>query len=125
MENRIKQIRKSLKLTQVEFGERLGVKGNTITGYETGLRVPSDAIIMAICREFHINENWLRTGEGEMAAPLSRDEELARFFGELTFSEDSFKRRLILAMTKLDADQWAVLEQVARGLLEETKKTDP
>lgn len=64
MNKRIRQIRKSKGLTQTEFGTKIGVKGNTITNYESGLRNPSDAIIKAICREFHINENWLRTGEG-------------------------------------------------------------
>lgn len=63
MKNRIKQIRKENKLTQSEFGERIGVKGNTIGNYELGLRNPTDAVILSICREFNIAENWLRTGE--------------------------------------------------------------
>lgn len=63
LKNRIKQIRKENKLTQSEFGERIGVKGNTIGNYELGLRNPTDAVILSICREFNIAENWLRTGE--------------------------------------------------------------
>lgn len=66
MKDRIKIVRKNNKMTQVEFGNKIGVKGNTITGYETGLRTPSDAVIFSICREFNINENWLRYGTGEM-----------------------------------------------------------
>lgn len=66
MKDRIKLIRKGNNLTQVDFGKKIGVKGNTITGYETGLRTPSDAVIFSICREFNINEEWLRTGAGEM-----------------------------------------------------------
>lgn len=66
MKNRIKEVRKSRRLTQEEFGKLIGVKGNTITNYENGLRNPSDAIINSICREFNVNEDWLRTGEGEM-----------------------------------------------------------
>lgn len=112
-------------LTKTAFAEKLGVTQPFVSKLCSGISVPSDRTIRDICYKFSINETWLRTGEGEMTASLSRDEELARFFGELTFSEDSFKRRLILAMSKLDADQWAVLEQVAQGLLEETKKTDP
>lgn len=65
MKDRIKSIRKDNNLTQTEFGERIGVKGNTITNYENGLRNPSDAILFSICREFNINEEWLRTGNGE------------------------------------------------------------
>ena len=66
MKDRIKKIRKDSGLTQVDFGTKIGVKGNTITGYETGIRTPSDAIIFSICREFNINENWLRYGSDKM-----------------------------------------------------------
>lgn len=76
MLDRIKRIRKINGLTQTEFGEKIGVKGNTVTGYETGLRNPSDAIIVSICREFGVNESWLRTGEGEMFLPKSRGQEI-------------------------------------------------
>lgn len=76
MLDRIKRIRKINGLTQTEFGEKIGVKGNTVTGYETGLRNPSDAIIVSICREFGVNESWLRTGEGEMFVPKPRGQEI-------------------------------------------------
>lgn len=62
---RIKQIRKDHRLTQTEFGEQIGVKGNTITGYENGTRQPSDAVISIICLIFGVDQTWLRTGEGE------------------------------------------------------------
>lgn len=66
MKDRIKRIRKEKNLTQVEFGKIIGVKGNTITNYENGLRNPTDAVIVSICREFNVNEAWLRTGDGKM-----------------------------------------------------------
>lgn len=75
IESRIKQIRKGAGLTQSEFGEKIGVKGNTITTYETGSRIPSDAVIHSICREFNISELWLRTGEGEPHIERDEDEE--------------------------------------------------
>lgn len=62
---RIKHIRKELGLTQEEFGTRIGVKGNTVTGYERGTRNPSDAIINIICLVFRVDQTWLRTGEGD------------------------------------------------------------
>ena len=65
MQERIKTIRKALRLTQTAFGERIGVKGNTVTGWENGLRAPSEAIINSICREFGVSEEWLRDGCGE------------------------------------------------------------
>lgn len=64
--NRIKKIRKELDLTQTEFGSQIGTVQNTITGYENGRRNPSAPVITLICEKFNINEEWLRTGEGEM-----------------------------------------------------------
>lgn len=66
MHERIKEIRKKLDLTQQEFANRIGVKRNTVATYEMGRSAPSDAAISLICREFNINEDWLRTGSGEM-----------------------------------------------------------
>lgn len=125
MKDRIKQVRKHLCLTQSEFGERIGVKSNTITGYEIGARSPSDAIIMAICREFHVDEHWLRTGEGEMFRPRSRSEELAAFFGDLLADTPDFRHSLITVLSRMSPEEWAILEKKAWELVDEMKKTDP
>lgn len=120
MNNRIKQIRKEKNLTQSEFGAVIGVKGNTVTGYETGLRTPSDAVIMSICREFNVNEQWLRTGEWEMFRQLTRDEEIAAFLGSIIKEdENEFRKRLVSAMAKLDEKDWKEIERLANKL---TKK---
>ena len=58
LKDRIKQVRKTVGLTQVEYGKLLGVAGNTITNYENGMREPSNLVITAICREFNVNEEW-------------------------------------------------------------------
>lgn len=77
MKDRIRKIRIANNLKQSEFGERLGIKGNTVTGYETGVRTPSDAVIVSICREFGVNEDWLRNGTGEMYPPKTRGQEIS------------------------------------------------
>ncbi len=69
----IKKLRKNLDLTQQKFGERIGIKGNTVAQYELGRNEPIDAVISLICREFHVNENWLRTGDGDMFQPEPTD----------------------------------------------------
>lgn len=69
MKNRIKKLRKTLNMTQQEFAERIGVKRNTIGQYEIGRNEPIDSIINLICREFNVNEEWLRTGIGQMFKP--------------------------------------------------------
>ena len=115
MNERIKELRKSLGLTQLEFGEQVGVKANTIGNYEIGLRTPSDAVIRAICREFNVNENWLRTGEGEMFNP--QDEKLAAFVGSLVADDsDPFKRRMVELLADLTPEEWKLLEKMAERL---------
>ena len=66
---RIRQVRKFKDLTQKKFADSLGMKQNTVATYEMGRTNPSDPAIKSICREFGVNEEWLRSGEGEMFAP--------------------------------------------------------
>lgn len=117
---RIKEIRKIKKMRQSVFGEKLGVKEATVTSWETGTRNPSEAVILAICKEFNINEEWLRFGKGEMLKPITRSETIAHFAGELMKDEeDSFKRRLFELLAQLDEHEWEMLERLAEKL---TKK---
>lgn len=66
MNERIKELRKALSLTQQEFAERLSLKRNTIATYEMGKSIPSDRTITDICEKYNVNEDWLRDGTGEM-----------------------------------------------------------
>ena len=66
MIDRLKSLRKALKLSQAEFGEKLGVSRDVISNFENGRVELKDNFIQLICLKFSINENWLRTGEGDM-----------------------------------------------------------
>lgn len=117
IKDRIKSIRKKKELTQVEFGQIIGVKGNTVTNYETGLRNPTEAVVKSICREFNVNEHWLRTGEGKMFIELTKEEEIATFIGGVLRDEDdSFKKRLISGLAALDETGWKVLENFLNSI---------
>lgn len=119
---RIKILRKTLKLTQQAFAESLGVSRDTIANVEGGRIEIKDIFILSICREFDVNENWLRTGEGEMFIELSRDEQIAEFVGRtLSTESESFKKRFIAMLAKLDESDWETLEKIA---LELTQKKD-
>ena len=97
-----------------------GVKAGTVTSWETGIREPSDAIIKSICREFDVNEEWLRTGEGEMFIPLTRNQVITDFAADLIREEDGdCKKRLIEALAKLDEKEWEFLEELAKKLAKE------
>lgn len=114
---RIKKARKALDLTQQAFADRLGMKQNTIATYEMNRTNPSDPAIKSICREFNVNETWLRTGEGEMFVQMTRSQEIAEFVGKvLQGEEDNFKRRFIAMLSRLDEDDWAVLEKMVNEM---------
>ena len=112
MNTRIKKLRKALDLTQQEFASRIGTSQNSLAGYETGRRNPSSSVINNICKEFRVNEEWLRTGAGEMFQEMSRDDEIAAFIETVMRDESAeFKRRLIAALAKLNDAGWDALEQ--------------
>lgn len=115
---RIRQVRKAYNLTQQAFADQLGLKQNTIATYEIG-KPASGRTLKAICKTFHVNEAWLRTGEGDMLLPPPNhntpDEELLGFLGDVS-RETSFRSRLIYALSRLSDEDWAVLERLARDL---------
>ena len=110
MKERIKELRRSLGLTQEEFALRLGIKRGALANYEVGRNEPIDAVVALMCREFHVSEGWLRRGEGEMLVPAGENELLSRFLGEVAFEQDSFRKRILLGLSKLDAEDWTALE---------------
>lgn len=121
MNERLKKLRKELDMTQQEFAEGIGIKRNTMATYESGRNEPIDAVISLICKTFNVNENWLRTGEGEMFIEMSYDDEIAQFVGQVMSEEDdSFKKRLISGLAALDDNGWKVLEDFLDSI--QTKK---
>lgn len=119
MNEQLQKLRKSLKLTQEQFAAKLGIKRNTVAQYETGRGNPSDAVIFSICREFDVNEAWLRTGEGEMFIKKSRNQEIAAFFGDVLKGEPDFRRRLIAALAKMSPAEWEMLERKLKEIMSE------
>lgn len=101
MKNRVSNIRKTLNLSQEAFGNRLGVTGASISRIEKGERSITEQMILAMCREFNINEDWLRNGNGDMFLDFTEDE-FARAAASL--SNDAFVRSLIIEYWKLDDD---------------------
>ena len=73
MNTRLKQLRKALKLNQVDFGAKLSLTGSAISRYESGVNAMADNIVLLICREFDVNEEWLRYGTGSMFSQKNMD----------------------------------------------------
>lgn len=123
MKDRLKELRKALHLTQQKLADKLGVKQNTIAQYEMGRNEPSDAVIVSICREFGVSEDWLRNGNGDMFIPMTRDEEIASFIGSVQADvDDTFKKRFISALAKLSTEEWKAIEHLMETTINEREQ---
>ena len=118
MNERIKELRKALGLTQQEFSDKIGVKRNTIAQYESGRNAPIDAVISLICREFNVSEEWLRTGTGDMWVKVDADQELQDIFAQITLSGDELITRIIKSYWHLSDDDKASIRKLIDGLSE-------
>lgn len=117
MHERLKRLRKSLDLTQQEFANKIGMKRNTVANYETHRNEPSAAVVSLICREFNVNEDWLRTGNGDMILPVDRNTEISKLTQQLLNEEsNSFKNRFVSMLANLTVDEWEFLEDKAKEL---------
>ena len=119
MDERIKKLRKHLDLTQQEFADRIGVKRGAIANYEIARNEPTDSVISLICREFNVNEEWLRNGTGEMFVELDKEDLLMEWAGRvLACDSASFKKRFVKMLMSLSEDEWEFLERKAKELVE-------
>ena len=116
---RLRELRKSLNLTLEKFGKSLGVGKTAISKIENDERNLTDQMILSICREYNVSEEWLRSGTGEMFVPLKKNQVITDFAGDLIREDDTFRKRLIEALAKLDEKDWAVLERLAQELAKE------
>lgn len=109
-------------MTQQKFADRLHIKRGAVANYEIGRNIPTDSVIALICREFKVNEQWLRTGEGEMFLPTDPDAEIAEFVGSvLSDARPSFRKKLIRALADLPEEGWEAIEAFARKLAEKNE----
>ena len=126
MNERIRLLRKELGLNQSDFGNKIGVKQGTVAGYESGARTPLDAVVSSICREFDVNEEWLRTGEGEMFEQMTEQQTLLKYTGMLLKDKDSAIvnaiQSFIVTYEQLDDTSKATLEKIAQQFIDNLKK---
>lgn len=124
---RIREARLSLpaKTSLEKFADRIGITKGSLSLIENGKNQPSDQTIRSICREFNINEAWLRDGIGDMKSAASRSEEMAtavkRMFAD---RPESFQTALITTLLRFDPDgpEWALLERIYESVAEEKEK---
>lgn len=125
---RISMVVSSSGLSKTAFAERLNVSQQYISKL-TKEGTPSERTILDICAKFNVDETWLRTGQGEMFRPVSRDEEIMEFMGDVMSGTPSdFRRRFISVLARMTPEEWAILEakikELAAELPEQKKEPD-
>lgn len=130
MNDRIKTIRSALKLTQAEFGKRLGLSQNYIWMIERGDRTPSDRTLMDLCREFSVSEVWLREGIGPMFVERSRRDDLFDYARRILGGDLSDTEAAVLAvMAETTPEEWelfaAKVRAIVDGLDAKKEQADP
>lgn len=113
MNERIKKLRKYLHLTQEEFGDKLGIKKSAVSKIEKGENGVTDQMIKLMVKEFGVNEDWIRTDNGDMFPEFDRTAAIAKLADVMmTEVPDSFKSRLVTALAQMTDKQWEFLEDI-------------
>ena len=121
---RVKKIRKRQNLTLEKFAEPLGVKKNAISRIETSKSNVTEQMLLAICREYSINEHWLRTGEGNMRNQLSPDEELSKIVSSVLSGNDEFTKSVYLHLGKAPQEFWDYLKEFVENVYNDIHKSE-
>lgn len=117
MNERIKQLRLQLGLSQEEFGNRLGVGRGAITNIELNKVEPKPLFVSLICKTYGVREIWLRTGEGPMYTTMDEADELARIFEKIGASDDELVKAAIRVYWRLDEKEKAAIRKLTSDLV--------
>ena len=117
---RVKAIRTEKKMTMEQFGEKLGVQKSAISKIEKGERSLTNQMFLSICREFGINEVWLRTGEGgieNMSTKLSDDDRYSINLGKLSITENQLAKNMLNAIAEASPEKLKHIEEFMKACL--------
>ena len=112
LNSRLKEVRLNLGLSQEYFGKKIGLTRSAVSKLETNSRGVTKQTIKTISREFNVNENWLKTGEGNMFIELSKSELAANVVGRLLSEDDEFVQSVFIALGQMSKDEWAVIKKL-------------
>lgn len=124
MNERVKEIRKTLNLTLEKFGNKLGVGKSAINKIEKGENSLTEQMFISICREFNVNPEWLRNGTGSMFLELDQDGIIAGWVGKvLKEKPESFRKNVIAVMSTWTDEDWDWIEKQAKAIIAESEKS--
>lgn len=124
MNDRISLIIKEKRITKTEFAKRLNVSQAFVSQMCSGVARPSDRTIADICREFRIREQWLRTGEGDMAIADTERDKLQSFFADVLATAPDERSAFVAALADLPDAFWPLVAELARKYADNLKKED-
>lgn len=127
MNDRILEVINKSGLTKAKVAERLNVSAAFVTKLCNGTSKPSDRTISDICREFRVNETWLRTGEGKMRIDSSQRDQLEHFFADVLTTAPDKRSAFVASLDSLPPEFWDMVADWAEAYvanLVEQKKED-
>nr|UVN04778.1 MAG: helix-turn-helix domain protein [Bacteriophage sp.] len=116
--DRIIEIRKEENLSQEEFGKKIGLSRSIIGCYEKNIRNVSDRTIRDICSNFNVNEDWLRTGNGDKEAIPKDIHDLTKVLSEISLSDNIQLHKITSKLLNLDEKYLVLIENLIDALIE-------
>ncbi|MEN3134119.1 helix-turn-helix domain-containing protein [Bacillus albus] len=117
--DRLKKVRTSTGMTQVQFANSLGLTRAAYAKYEYGDVVPKEVVLRQIAHTFNVNKQWLETGTGSMFIPITTEEKRMKFIAELAKNEDEDLQRAMMQLTQLTPERFKIVADLIENLTEE------
>ena len=122
LHERINIVVEDSKLSKTKFAEKINISQPYLSQLCTGVKNPSDRTITDICREFNVNEVWLRTGDGEPYQEESRQEQIMKFAIQTIKGSDEFRKQFVAMLAKLDVEDWVALAKIYNKMAGDEQK---
>ena len=116
---RIREVRKTLGLTLEKFGEKIGMKKNSVSQIENGKNSVTEQVVKSICREFNVDYIWLTTGDGEMF--VDTDDDFIERIDRIMAGEDDARKNLFKFMLELSDEDIEALDRLMKKAIEFTQ----
>lgn len=118
MNNRLKEIRRTLHMTQKELGDVLGITNGAVSDIEKGKAALTERNISLICEKLNIDKDWLKSGTGDMFLPELPEDEFSKILSEIEESNDDFIKNFLKIYWQLDENGKKVIKCFAKTLAE-------
>ena len=120
---RVRELRKKLGMSQTEFAERIALSQSHLTSVELGKKSVTDRTIKLICSEFNVSEDWLRTGKEPMFIEMDEEDKFSQAFAAASMEEDDFAKALLIEYMSLSKEDRKIVKELIKNIAAHTKKS--